>query len=170
MLQTKLFLHWIEYSFSFQLMYNMNMYFSKLISRRCQSNGFRNRINRTKSNAIDRLKFDCRTQSNLNRISKFWVIFDWFDCRSTRFDCHSTGIRLLFDYFRSLPAAFVPLSTAWLGSSGSTTLFVLIFAYLGVIFFAHIRFRGITNQSNLNRTQSNLNRTQSKINRIWKSR
>ena len=76
--------HLIEHVKTKKKMYYINM------SRRCQSNCFRNRINRTQSNAIDRLKFDCRTQSNLNRISKFWVIFDWFDCRSTRFDCHST--------------------------------------------------------------------------------
>ena len=39
--------------------------------RRCQTNGFGDRTNRTQSNAIERLKFDCRTQSNLNRTAKF---------------------------------------------------------------------------------------------------
>ena len=83
------------------------------LSRRSQSNGIDDRTNRTQSNAIDRLKFDCRTQSNLNRISKSWVIFNWFDRHSTAFDSRST--------------AFEPLLTVWLGS---TTLAIVRYCNL----------------------------------------
>uniref|UniRef100_A0A7M5XDW4 Uncharacterized protein n=1 Tax=Clytia hemisphaerica TaxID=252671 RepID=A0A7M5XDW4_9CNID len=62
--------------------------------RRSQSNGIDNQTSRTKSKAIDQLKFDCRTQLNLNRTSKFWVIFDWFDCCSTGSIVDSVQLRL----------------------------------------------------------------------------
>jgi len=44
-------------------------------ARRSQSNGIDDRTSRTKSNAIDRLKFDCRTQSNLIWVPDNWFIF-----------------------------------------------------------------------------------------------
>ena len=54
------------------------------------------RINRTQSNAIERLKFDCQTQSNLNRILPRFS--DSIEIR-LRFDCFRL-VRLRFNCVR----------------------------------------------------------------------
>ena len=55
--------------------------------------------NRTRSNAIERLKFDCPMQSNLN-----WILlqFSGLDWNSIAFDC----FRLRFDYVRLCSIVF----------------------------------------------------------------
>ena len=47
---------------------------------RTQSNRISQSKNRNQSNPIERLMFDCRTQSNINRTLP--EIFDWFRLRS----------------------------------------------------------------------------------------
>ena len=66
------------------------------VTRQCQSNGFGDRTNRTQFNAIEWLKFDCRTQSNLNRILPRFS--DSIEIR-LRFHCVRL-VRLRFDCVR----------------------------------------------------------------------
>ena len=77
-------------------------------SRRSQSNGIYNRTNRTRSNLIEWLKFDCQTQSNLKNqllsqfsgsieIQLYLIRFDCIQLLSIEIQLRSIEILLRFD-------------------------------------------------------------------------